>query len=266
MNMTVDPNLIKIIEKTVEQKIEKQIETVQIAVLRKEFLTREEFLEAMNHMDKRFESMQKQMNERFEAMDKRFEAMDKRFEAMDKRFEAMLKQMNERFEAMQKQMNERFEAADKRFETLINEVSKGFEEARKDRMELRAFLSTVSSSRGIQLEKAVLELLKDKLIQEAIPVRAIKKEYLYDKEGKFFYENYSTDIDVVIQDGKTVLIEVKSGADNRDVNDLLKKAALFKVQFNKNYDLLMLFCLEINQRNLEDAIRQGIRVIAGQIV
>ncbi len=252
MNMTVDPDLIKIIEKTVEQKIEKQIETVQIAVLRKEFLTREEFLEAMNRMDKRFESMQKQMNERFESMQKQ---MNERFEAADKRFESM-----------QKQMNERFEAADKRFEALINEVTKGFEEARKDRMELRAFLSTVSSSRGIQLEKAVLELLKDKLIQEAIPVSAIKKEYLYDKEGTLFYENYSTDIDVVIQDGKTVLIEVKSGADNRDVNDLLKKAALFKVQFNKNYDLLMLFCLEINQRNLEDAIRQGIRVIAGQIV
>ncbi len=252
MNMTVDPDLIKIIEKTVEQKIEKQIETVQIAVLRKEFLTREEFLEAMNRMDKRFESMQKQMNERFESMQKQ---MNERFEAADKRFESM-----------QKQMNERFEAADKRFEALINEVTKGFEEARKDRMELRAFLSTVSSSRGIQLEKAVLELLKDKLIQEAIPVSAIKKEYLYDKEGTLFYENYSTDIDVVIQDGKTVLIEVKSGADNRDVNDLLKKASLFKVQFNKNYDLLMLFCLEINQRNLEDAIRQGIRVIAGQIV
>ncbi len=252
MNMTVDPDLIKIIEKTVEQKIEKQIETVQIAVLRKEFLTREEFLEAMNRMDKRFESMQKQMNERFESMQKQ---MNERFEAADKRFESM-----------QKQMNERFEAADKRFEALINEVTKGFEEARKDRMELRAFLSTVSSSRGIQLEKAVLELLKDKLIQEAIPVSAIKKEYLYDKEGTLFYENYSTDIDVVIQDGKTVLIEVKSGADNRDVNDLLKKASLFKVQFNKNYDLLMLFCLEINQRNLEDAIRQGIRVIAGQII
>ena len=170
-----------------------------------------------------------------------------------------MKEMNDRFEEMQKQM-------DKRFEAMLKQMNIGFEEAKKDRSELKAFLSKVSTTRGIQLEKAVLDLLKDRLVREAISVSEIKKEYLFDKEGKIFYDNYSTDIDILIQDDKTVLIEVKSGADNRDINDFLKKATLFKLQFNKNYDVLILVCLEINQRNFEDAIRQGIKVIAGEIV
>lgn len=217
MEMTsLDPNILKIIEEKIEEKVSKAIEVVQISLLKDNFLTRDEFLKAIKQIDNRFEEMQKQMGNRFEAM---------------------LKQMNI-----------------------------GFEEARKDRSELKAFLSKVSTTRGIQLEKAVLDLLKDKLIREAISVSEIQKEYLFDKEGKIFYDNYSTDIDILIQDGKTVLIEVKSGADNRDINDFLKKAALFKLQFKKNYDLLILVCLEINQRNFEDAIRQGIKVIAGEIV
>ena len=217
MKMTsLDPNILKIIEEKIEEKVSKAIEVVQISLLKENFLTRDEFLKAME-------------------------------------------QMNDRFKAMQKQMDDRFEA-------LIIQMNKGFEDAKKDRNELKAFLSKISTSRGIQLENAVLNLLKDNLIKETINISEIKKIYLFDKEGTIFYDNYSTDIDILIQDGKTVLIEVKSGADNRDINDFLKKSALFKLQYQKNYDALILICLEINQRNFEDAIRQGIKVIAGEIV
>jgi hypothetical protein len=76
-------------------------------------------------MNERFEALQREMNGRFEAMDKGFEAMDKRFEALqrelsgrfeaiDKRFEALQREMDARFEAV----NQRFDAMDKRFSTL----------------------------------------------------------------------------------------------------------------------------------------------------
>ncbi|HEY0090658.1 MAG TPA: hypothetical protein VGB37_17535 [Candidatus Lokiarchaeia archaeon] len=81
--MTIDPELLKVIEKTIKEEVSKSIESVQLALIRREFLTRDEFLEAMNRMDKRFE-----------AMDKRFEAMQKR---MDKRFKTALRRIDERF-------------------------------------------------------------------------------------------------------------------------------------------------------------------------
>jgi predicted adenine nucleotide alpha hydrolase (AANH) superfamily ATPase len=81
--MTIDPELLKVIEKTIKEEVSKSIESVQLALLRREFLTRDEFLDVMNRMDKRFE-----------AMDKRFEALQKR---MDKRFKIALRRIDERF-------------------------------------------------------------------------------------------------------------------------------------------------------------------------
>ncbi|MFX1259439.1 MAG: hypothetical protein ACFFAN_16415 [Promethearchaeota archaeon] len=112
--MTNSPQLNKEIKDFIETQLEEKIKTIQIKYLKENFLTRDEFLDAMERMDKRFEAMDK----RFEAMDKRFEAMDKRFEAMDKRFEAMQKQMDERFEAMQRQIDKRFERVYERFDNI----------------------------------------------------------------------------------------------------------------------------------------------------
>jgi len=76
--------------------------------------------------EKRFESLQREMNVKFESlqreMNARFETMNNRFEALQKemnaRFETLQKEMNARFEALQKEMNARFEAVDKRFEAM----------------------------------------------------------------------------------------------------------------------------------------------------
>ncbi len=91
----IDPKILKIIEDTVKERVSEEIKTVQISLLRENFLTRDEFLQSMEKMDKRFE-----------AMDKRSEAMDKRFEAMDKRFEAMQKQIDKRFEAVYRRFDQ----------------------------------------------------------------------------------------------------------------------------------------------------------------
>lgn len=70
--------------------------------------------------DKRFEALQRQLDQRFESVDKRFAAVDKRFEdlqiQLDKRFEAV----DKRFEAVDK----RFEAMDKRFEALTRRIDR----------------------------------------------------------------------------------------------------------------------------------------------
>ena len=248
-------------------------------------------------MDKRFESIQQQMDKRFESMDKRFESMDKRFESMDKRFEAIQQQMerrtklvdkrfesmDKRFEAIQQQMerrtklvDKRFKSMDKRFEAIqqqmdnrfqdvITQMNRGFEEARKDREKLEVTILSISSRSGKKLEELILNLLSDKLIQENIERSNISREKLVDLNGNIFLQDYRTDIDVVVQDGKTLLMEVKSTADNRDIFHLLKKGELFEQQFGKEYDGLILACLEINRTNFELAIKHGINVIAGEV-
>ena len=213
-----------------------------------------QFEELIKQMDKRFESMQQQMDKRFDLVDKRFEAVDKRFEAVDKRFEELIQLMDKRFEAV-----------DKRFERLLKQMNRGFEEARKERSEIKTSISTLGTRAGFQLERAILDLLKDKIIQKNINISKVKKVKLVDKEGKVFYKNFNTDIDVLIENGKRILIEIKFKPDNRDIFHLMKTAELYRYQTGKNYDNLMIICMEITQRNYQEATRQGISVITGEI-
>lgn len=162
-------------------------------------------------------------------------------------------------------MKEPFKNPDGNIEDILEEIKRGFEEAKQDRIKLREFMSKSSAQRGIELERAVLDLLENKLLQESIDVRAIKKECMIDKEGTFFIEEYETDVFVLFQNGKTILIDVSVNADNRDVNDLVKKAKLYDLLNSKAHDALMFLCLEINQTNFEFAIRHGVKVITGEI-
>jgi hypothetical protein len=229
--------LLKILPKLIREN--DTVKGAIISALSGVVATHEDIEKLTETMDKRFESMDK----RFESMDKRFESMDKRFESMDKRFESM----------------------NKRFETLIQEMKRGFEEARKEREELRVGIATISSRSGFNLQDLVLNIMKEKLSQENIERSNISRRELIDREGRIYYENYRTDVDVVIQNGKTILMEVKSTADNRDVYYLQKNGELFNLLYEEDYDELILVCLEINRFNFEQAIKQGVKVITGKI-
>ena len=54
----------------------------------------------MQQVDKRFEQVDKRIEDLREDMNKRFEQVDKRFEQVDKRFEELREDMNKRFEQM----------------------------------------------------------------------------------------------------------------------------------------------------------------------
>ncbi|MHA1658841.1 MAG: hypothetical protein ACTSUT_06935 [Promethearchaeota archaeon] len=187
-------------------------------------------------------------DKRFEAMDKRFEAMDKRFEAMDKRFEVLIEQMNKGFEEARK------------------ERKKGFEDASKERKLLDVKISSIGSRGGGNLQDLILNLLQDKLIQENIIASEIKRERIHDLDEIFYGKNYNTDINVLIQNGKTILIEIKYNADNFKLHHFVKNAELFKHQFKKDYDELIMICLEINEINLKLAEKLGVKVITGKVV
>ncbi len=194
------------------------------------------------------------------------EHSDKRFEAMDNRFKTIQEQMDKRFEAMDNRFKTIQEQMDNRFELLIEQMNTGFEEARKERKLIDAKIDSIGRRSGEALENTILYLLKERLIQENIQSSSIKKEILIDKEGTVFWKNYSTDIDILIQNGKTILIEIKYYADNRDIFHLKKNAELYKTLLNKEYDELMFICLEINEVNLHQAEQQGVKVIAGSII
>jgi len=289
------------IEQIVNQKIQARLETVQLALLRKEFLTREEFLAAMQKMDKRFEDMLAEMNRRFETVDKRFEAMDKRFEdmlaemnrrfetvdkrfeamdkrfeAVDKRFEDMLAEMNRRFEAVNKRfeavdkrfeaIDKRFEAVDKRFEALIAEMHQGFEESRRMYLQLRAAIDNLGARSGVSLQETILELMNTLIVKAGVDYKQVQRKTIVDVNGDVFFQGFSTDVDVLARDGEIHLFEVKYKADQRDCDHFLKVARLFEKVEKVRPDKLYLITLEISQKTLRAIAHLPVEIIAGSVV
>jgi len=217
LNNTIETNWLiqlskKKIKEYVDTQIEKQVKSIQIQYLKDHFLTREEFLDAMNKLDKRFEAMQEQMDKRFDQMDKRFEAMqeqmdkrfeqmdkrfeamqeqmDKRFEQMDKRFEAMQEQMDKRFEAMQEQMDKRFEQMDKRFDALQEQIDKRFEKV-YERFEQMDF------GRAEIVEGILYIVVKRELKKRGHDVKLKTRQHFTDEKYEVHPDTKDVEIDML---------------------------------------------------------------------
>ena len=87
--------------------------------------------ERFDGMDQRFEFTNKRLirleetlSSHIELTRKGFAVLEERFNVVDKRFESMQVQMDKRFEATQEQMNRRFDVVDQRFETMTQRMDK----------------------------------------------------------------------------------------------------------------------------------------------
>ena len=184
------------------------------------------------------------IQELIKMIDRRFEAVDRRFEAADNRYKELIEVMNKRFEAM-----------DQRYEEVARAIK-----------DLSLSIARIESKEGIKFEKTVLELMKDTLKLENIAPEKIRKEILSDPRGEIFFPGYTTDIDVLVENDNTYLIEVKSTTGSEDITHFLLNAKLFKKRSGKIPTQLILVTLRINQSTYRLAQTQNIHVIAGEIL
>ncbi len=189
-------------------KKDNQFRTELYSVLMETFATKEDLARILEEI----RISREEANKRFEAMDKRFEAMQ---EQMDKRFDAMQKQMDKRFEAMQEQMDKRFEAVDRRFEEQTKALNR-----------LGMSIRTIGSRWGIETEVTIRNTLRELLLKN-LKVAGIDEYKIKDKEGRIGAPNADIQIDCVIRNGKHLLIEIKSSADEAHVDRFYKIGELY---------------------------------------
>ena len=202
-------------------------------------------------VEKRIDLLQAEMNQRFdllqEEMNRRFEEMEKRF---DKRIELLQAEMNRRFEEMEKRF-------DKRIELLQEEMNHRFEEEKRERLDIKRRLIKVESTVNRMDEKitqfdAWLKLVTgnvgDKRGQEAEQLFALGLRYglkrsdikpetiqlrcqfvdtegiVFPKKGKFI------EVDIMAENGKLSVFEVKITAVDTDAMILARKVQLIQHQ------------------------------------
>ena len=167
-------------------------------------------------------------------------------EHSDRRFE----DINKRFEVMQQQMDKRFEALQIQIDTSYKEL----------RSEIRSF----GSRSGKSLEASVLKLLQEQHKLSGLEITKIERRDLIDADGLVFVKGYATDVDVLMEDGKTILIDIKFKADNRDLHHFFDVARLFEKLYKKP-DELWVLSLEITPKTLAIATKYPFKMIYGKI-
>ena len=213
-----------------------ELRTEICKILSDEFVIRSEFYEYMKKSDERFERLLQELKAFREDTNRRFEAADKRFEALDKRFEEMREDMNRRFEAADKRFDaidkrfeevyRRFEAIDKRFE----EVYHRFDKVDRDFKDLKDWVGIVVGGfqrrAGRSLEDAVAGTLRIALGREVKPENITMRKKITDDEGLIGPKGRSYEIDLCVTDTESLIFEIKSYAEEEDIERFNDKAEL----------------------------------------
>ncbi|NJN67437.1 MAG: hypothetical protein HC884_12355 [Chloroflexaceae bacterium] len=191
---------------------------------------RREAQERADRHEQQMAEVRREMNERFEQVDQRFKQVDQRFEQIDQRFE---------------QVDQRFEQVDQRFETTertLLDIRRSIHQIQSiqadmlRRMDLRdawfqVTVGDMGNAKGRNLEDTFALALRYGLQNPDIMPESIRlRQKLVDREGYAFKRGFSTEIDLIAEDGFLSVFEVKATADADDVNLFALKVELVAAQ------------------------------------
>jgi hypothetical protein len=257
-------NEVKLLREDTNRRFE-QVDQRFEQVERRIELLQTEMNQRFEQVEKRIDLLHAEMNQRFEQVEQRIELLQNEVKLLredtNQRFEEMEKRFEKRIELLQTEMNRRFEKMEKRFEKrfelLQEEMNRRFEEEKRERLDIKRRLIKVESMVTRMDEKitqfdAWLKLVTgnvgDKRGQEAEQLFALGLRYglkrsdikpetiqlrcqfmdeegiVFPKKGKFI------EVDIMAEDGKLSVFEVKITAVDTDVMTFARKVQLIQHQ------------------------------------
>ncbi len=222
--------------------------------LRKEF--KEELNKERERSDRRFEEVQERLRKEFqETLEKERERSDKRFEEVREELRKDRELNEKRFEEMQKEWNKRFkkmeERTDKKFEKLIEKI--GSVDKRIDRT-----IGALGARWGLCSEKAFRDAIRG--ILGELTNYKVERFQGYDKEGIVFGRPDQIELDVVIKNGQTWLIEIKSSVSKADVYIFQRKVEFYEREKKVKVDKKIIISPMVENAALDLAKDFGIKV------
>jgi len=120
---------------------------------------------------------------------------------------------------------------------------------------------------GADLERMVLELLREALERRGIEPGEVKKFSFKDRDGSLTgVRGRVIDVDVLVRDERLYVMEVKSRAEVDHVEYLLDKVRIVEKVLGRKVDEFMIVAVNIDEEALERARELGIDVIYGNVL
>ncbi|OAD22662.1 hypothetical protein THIOM_001523 [Candidatus Thiomargarita nelsonii] len=215
-----------------EIKLQREETSRQIKLQREETsrqikLQREETSRQLEQTNRRIDLLGEEMN-------RRLEQMEQRIEQVEQRVDLLREEMNQRFD----QVDQRFDQVHQDHLELKRRVIK-LESGQKQILEkmtgfdawLKVITGNLGTEKGQTLEDLFAIALRYGLKNPNIKPESIRlRQELMDVEGLVFRKNYGTEIDLIAENGKLTVFEVKATANIDDVDLFGMKIELVRLQ------------------------------------
>ncbi|MEM4399633.1 MAG: DUF3782 domain-containing protein [Candidatus Nitrosocaldus sp.] len=235
---------------------------------------RKDMQEGFKRHDEEFVKLRQDMNEGFKRHDEEFvklrQDMNEGFKRHDEEFVKLRQDMNEGFRRhdeefvkLRQDMNEGFRRHDEEFarvwqsiENLRKDMQEGFK-----RMDLKV---SALGARCITNEQSVREALKG-IVGEELGY-TISEWNAYDDEGYVYGYPSSIQLDIVVSNGKIIVIEIASHIKRSDSFMLKKKVELYKKKEGKEVSKMMFVTPFIDDDARDACNRLGIEVYTALVL
>ena len=192
--------------------------------------------------------------ERLTRVEDRLTKVEERLEEHDKKFNAILEELSIH--------RVKLEEHDKKFNEIIAEIK----DLRKVTNELTASMGTIGRRLGKDMEKMVLKIYRDQLMQLGIDPDKAKRFRYIDIEGKYGRKGKEYEFDIVISNNHTDVLEVKTHTEKDDVNWFYENIEAIKELFDKPLRRKVIVTVNIDEDALIKTDELGINVIYGNVV
>jgi len=225
----------------------------------------EELTRRVEEHSKRLEEHSKRLEEltrRVEEISKRVEEHSKRLEEHSKRLEELTRRVEE--------ISKRVEEHSKRLEELtrrVEELTLTVANLAKAVVEVKIAVGSFTGRVGLDLEKTVFNLYRDVLL--TLGIRDIEKvdRFIYrDVDGRYIGKGGRIEVDIYIHNNNTYLIEVKSLAQEEDVDWINKKFEIVTQILNRTPTRKIIIAVNITRDALKRAHELNIDVIYGAVI
>ncbi len=173
---------------------------------------------------------------RLEEHSRRIEGLERRLEEQNKilmRHAEILEEHSRRIESLERRVEElarRLEEQNKilmRHAEILEEHSRRIESLERSMRRLETMVLAVGNRWGIVAENLFRESMRW-VLEEVLGVYSVERWVYNDGEGIVYGRPSVVEVDVVIKDGRHILVEVKSHVDASDVAELYRIGLLYK--------------------------------------
>ena len=209
----------------------------------------------------RLADIQARQEDRLIKVEDRLTKVEERLEEHDKKFNAILEELSIH--------RVKLEEHDKKFNEIIAEIKdlrKVTNELSVNVSKLTASMGTIGRRLGKDMEKMVLKIYRDQLMQLGIDPDKAKRFRYIDREGKYGRKGKEYEFDIVISNNHTDVLEVKTHTEKDDVDWFYENVEAIKGLFDKPLRRKVIVTVHIDEDALIKTDELGINVIYGNIV